>query len=78
MDIVGVAWAGDQKSYETFIGNHSLTFPQAIDEAGELYQHFGVPGQPAWVFVDRTGKVTRNLGAMEKDDLTKVLNGLLA
>lgn len=37
-----------------------------------------MPGQPAWVFVDRAGKVTRNLGAMEKDDLTKVLNGLLA
>ena len=53
------------------------SFPQAIDAAGELYTHFGVPGQPAWVFVDRAGKVTRNLGAMEPEDLTAALDRIL-
>jgi hypothetical protein len=36
-----------------------------------------VPGQPAWVFVDRAGKVTRNLGAMEPEALAAALNRIL-
>jgi len=30
------------------------------------------------VFVDRAGKVSRNLGAMEPVELTAALNGILA
>ena len=66
----GVAWAGDRASYQAFVDKHHLSFPQALDDGGELFAHFGVPSQPAWVFVKRDGTSSRHLGALEADELT--------
>ena len=73
-----MAWAGDPKSYQAFVDRHGLTFPQAIDQQGELFAHFDVPGQPAWVFVGRDGKAERHLGALEPQKLIAEFDKLSA
>ena len=77
LDVVGVAWAGDDPTYQRFVDDHRLTFPQALDTQGELFAHFSVPGQPAWVFVGRDGTSLRHLDAMEPAELTKAFDKLL-
>ena len=78
VDVIGVTWAGDTKTYQDFVTRHRLSFPQAVDEGGALFAHFGVPGQPAWVFVGRDGKVERHLGALEPDEIADKLTALSA
>ena len=73
----GVAWYGDDASYQGFVDKYHLTFPTLVDQTGALFAHFKVPGQPAWVFVDAAGKATVHIGAMEKAELTAALNGLV-
>ena len=77
LDIVGVAWSGDKASYQTFVDKYHLSFPQALDTQGELFAHFSVPSQPAWVFIDRDGKALRHLGAMEPAALVKAFEAVL-
>lgn len=61
IDIVGVAWSGDERTYLDFIDEGGLTFPQIDDTAGEVYGRFGIPYQPAAVLIstDGTWQVTR-------------------
>ena len=73
---MGVAWSGEKATYQGFVDKHHLTFPQALDVDGELFAHFKVPGQPAWVFVRPDGRSTRHLGALEADELTKALESI--
>jgi peroxiredoxin len=74
--VYGVAWYGDTDSYQGFVSKHHLTFPTLMDQTGDLFAHFKVPGQPAWVFVDAGGKATVHIGAMEKAELTATLDEL--
>ena len=66
--MIGVAWTGDDASFQGFVDTHGLTFPQINDAGGDLFAKFGVPVQPAWAFVDSDGTVTTRVGAM--DDAT--------
>jgi hypothetical protein len=43
---------------QAFVDEHGLAFPQAVTEDGSLWARFGVAYQPAWVFVDDSGKST--------------------
>jgi hypothetical protein len=56
-----------------FIDKHGLTFPQVSDDAANVFAHFDVPGQPAWVFVDADGSPDRVLGALEETELDAAL-----
>lgn len=76
--IVGVAWAGNDASYQDFVNRHGLTFPNVDDSAGEIYRRYGVAGQPAWAFIGRNGSVDVQLGAYFESDLEKILEVLLA
>ena len=76
LDVYGVAWAGDNASYQAFVDKYHLSFPQAVDGGGELFAHFGVPAQPAWVFVKRDGTSSRHLGALEAAELTRALDAI--
>lgn len=76
VDIYGVAWYGDAASYQGFVDKHHVTFPTLMDQTGDLYAHFQVPGQPAWVFVGADGKAKVHVGTMEKADVTAALDGL--
>ncbi len=70
---VGVAWAGDDDSFQGFIDKHGLTFPQVSDDDGNVYARFGVPSQPALVIIDVTGEVQQLFGAVDDDLLDDLL-----
>lgn len=61
VDIIGVAWSGDERTYRDFIDEGGLTFPQIDDTPGEVYGRFGIPYQPAAVLISTDGswRVTR-------------------
>ncbi len=63
---------------QRFVDNFSLTFPQAVSEDGSLWARFGVPYQPAWVFVNDDGHAQVVSGAIPEDDLKKILDQLIA
>ena len=54
IDIVGVAWSGDERTYLDFIDEGGLTFPQIDDTAGEVYGRFGIPINPPLCSSPRT------------------------
>jgi peroxiredoxin len=72
VQFVGVAWYGDDESFQGFIGKHGLTFPQVSDDPGEVFSRFGVPSQPALVVVRPDGSVEQYLGAVEPDQLEQL------
>jgi peroxiredoxin len=71
-----VAWSGSEKQFQGFVSKYKLTFPNISDNDGAVFARFGVPGQPAWVFVDSTGKATRILGALNSTKLEQIVNDL--
>lgn len=48
------------------------------DDVGDLFAKFGVPVQPAWVFVDTDGSVNTQVGAMDDATLDATLEELSA
>jgi hypothetical protein len=73
--IIGVGWSGDDSIYRDFIAEADLTFPQIDDTAGTVYARFDVPYQPALVVIDAEGNLVEKLGAVDEDDLTRLING---
>ncbi len=71
-----MSWQGDQASYESFVKRHKLTFVNAIDPDGAVFARFGVPAQPAWVFLDSTGVAKRSLGVLSDAKLNELLSKL--
>ncbi len=67
VDFVGVAWTGTDDEFQAFIDRYGLSFPQLSDDAGVIYDRFGVPAQPAFVVVDDTGETDTLLGAVDED-----------
>lgn len=61
-----------------FIDRHGITFANMNDSTGEVFNHFGVPAQPAWVLVSPSGTATTYLGAMEETSLDKALTDTIA
>ncbi len=73
MQFVGVAWVGDDASFQDFIDRHGLTFPQLSDDNGEIFARFGVPSQPALVVIGVDGSVQQLFGAVDGDLLDDIL-----
>ena len=65
VDFVGVAWHGSDGEFQGFIDEHGLTFPQLSDDAGEIYERFEIPAQPALAVVDSDGEVITLFGAVD-------------
>ena len=63
---------------QSFVDRHGLTFEQGNDDEGAVFARFGVPAQPAWVFVSADGDVERELGALGDDELAAKLEALAA
>ena len=61
-----------------FIDTFSIEFPQAVSEDGSLWARFGVPYQPAWVFVNDDGRSQVVQGAIPEQDLSGILDQLIA
>jgi peroxiredoxin len=73
VDFYGVAWSGDESSFQDFVDRHTLTFPQISDDEGNVYTRFGIPTQPALALVDSDGEVQTVLGALDDSALESAL-----
>lgn len=73
MQFIGVAWYGDDTSFQAFVDKYSLTFPQISDNPGDVFARFGVPQQPAMAVIDRAGNVQVSMGAVEPAELDAAL-----
>ena len=73
MQFIGVAWYGDDQSFQGFVDKYGLTFPQIGDNDGKVFARFDVPYQPAMAVIDKAGVVQVSLGAVEEDALDAAL-----
>ena len=73
VDFVGVAWTGDDRSFQKFVDKYSLSFPQISDDPGTVFERFGVLAQPALVVVAPNGDTQVMLGALDDAKLETVL-----
>ena len=74
VDLIGVAWSGDDDSYARFIERHGVTFPQIQDDPGEVFARFGVSFQPALVIVQPDGSTEMIAGAVDETLLEQILS----
>jgi peroxiredoxin len=75
---VGVAWLGSDTEFRGFIDNHGLTFTQLSDDAGNVYERFEIPYQPAVVVVRPDGEVETLYGAADEAVLDQLIGDALA
>lgn len=80
VEIIGVPSRDDEEAMTEFVERHDLGHVRhAVDQDQQVWGAFGVPGQPAWVFVDgETGEATRRFGALSPEELVAVLDELEA
>jgi hypothetical protein len=76
LEVVGVGWSGEDRIYRDFIAEGGLTFPQIDDTSGEVYGRFGIPYQPAVVFVRPDGSVETVLGEITASDVERFVGTL--
>jgi peroxiredoxin len=69
----GVANGGDEASFQRFVDDHGLTFPQISDVSGVVFARFAVPIQHAVVVVGPSGQVDTMLGAVDEARLEQLL-----
>ena len=74
VNFVGVAWTGDDDSFQEFIDEHGLTFPQISDDPGDVYDRFGVPYQPALVVVKTDGSTESIAGDVDPELLAQIIS----
>ena len=74
MQFIGVAWYGDDSSFQAFVDKYRLSFPQISDNPGDVFSRFGVPYQPAMAIIDAAGVVKVSLGAVEESALDAALD----
>lgn len=73
-NFVGVAWTGDDESFQGFIDTHGLTFPQISDDPGDVFDRFGVAYQPALVIVNTDGSTELIAGAVDEELLGQIIS----
>ena len=59
-----------------FVTKHGISFPNISDNSGRIFAKFGVPTQPAWVFITQNGDTTIHLGALNQVSLEVELQQL--
>jgi thiol-disulfide isomerase/thioredoxin len=70
VQVVGVASLGQPSEMAEFIERtHTASLTHLNDEAGTVWQHFGITAQSTFALVDSTGDVTYT-GYLGPDDLT--------
>lgn len=78
IQFAGVAGRDDPGAIQAFVDQYGIEFPTLVDDDGSLWRHFGIQGQPAWVFVSESGAVYRTIGAPNESELEAVLDALTA
>ena len=78
VQIVGVAGRGGIDEMRGFIddtGTGGMT--HVADEAGDVWNAFGIYAQPAFAFIDDTGEIETFIGGLRADDLADRIEELL-
>lgn len=73
-NFIGVAWTGSDEAFQGFIDEHGLTFPQISDDAGAVFDRFGVAYQPAMVIVNTDGTTEMAAGAVDESLLRQIIS----
>jgi peroxiredoxin len=73
-----VAWTGSDADFQGFVDKHGITFPTISDDAGDIFQRFGVPSQPALVVINTAGETEQLFGAVEPELLRSILDNVTA
>lgn len=74
--MIGVAWNGSTESMNDFVARHGISFSNISDNDGIIFAQFGVPYQPAWVFIKQDGDATLHIGALDEVSLDAQLTQL--
>ncbi len=69
-----MTWTGSDDSYQSFVDEHGLTFPQIQDDPGEIFRRFDVAFQPAMVIVKADGSIETVAGAVDESLLNQILS----
>lgn len=62
----------------SFVVRHRITFPSIVDREGEVFARYGVPYQPAWVFIARDGTWVTVQGSLDRESLAPYVEELVA
>lgn len=73
-NFVGVAWTGSDESFQGFIDEHGLTFPQISDDPADVFDRFGISYQPAFVIVNTDGSTETIAGAVDEELLDQIIS----
>jgi thiol-disulfide isomerase/thioredoxin len=76
---VGVAGRGSVSDMENFVSRYGLNFTNLNDSSGELWSHFRVAWQPAYVFIKSSGTsdfVNNTLSSMPEQELSNRVKAL--
>ena len=74
--MIGVAWNGSTELMTDFVVRHGISFQNINDSDGQIFLQFGVPYQPAWVFIRQNGDTTTHIGAFDEVSLERELQQL--
>ena len=72
-DVTFIGIAGDDPLDDKldFVERYALSSMVTIhDPDGSIWNRFGVPGQPSWVFVDDRGEAVRYIGSLTESELS--------
>ncbi len=69
-----MTWTGTDASYQGFVDEHGLTFPQIQDDPGDVFRRFDVAFQPAMVIVKADGSIETVAGAVDDSLLNQILS----
>ena len=79
VNVVGVASRDDLSPMRQFVTNMGVdAFPHIADISGEIWEEFGISGQPAFAFINDDGAVEIVIGAIGEDELVKRMTALVA
>lgn len=74
--IVGVAWFGTPGDYRNFVDRHGITFTTLDDTKGDIFEAFGVGGQPGWAFISQDGQADVILGGLTEEQFEQQVQQL--
>ena len=73
--MIGIAGRDTLAQMESFVDRHGLQDMVTVaDVSGEVWERFGVFGQPTWAYVDgETGRVEVRFGALGSEGVLQAL-----
>ncbi len=78
MKVVAIGAKEDDEKASLWSDEHKLTYPVAIDAAGEIYKKYGTGSVPYHAFIDRNFKVRLSQENFAKDAFIDLIRNNLA